>query len=221
MLRHHLKYFAGYVGLKINYFSLLHFYMLRMGARKNAHNAFACMDTRINTSESVMCIFPGTHSKHIQVQKGKIVDFQTYMTGEVFQVMSQHSILKDTLPAFNNELPINKTDARAFCQGIGHSGVSNLLHTLFTVRSNLLFEYLTKEENFFYLSGLLIGTELRSLKDNGGGRIVLCSGSNVFHLYELAVQELNLLDRTIVMAPDIIDNVAMEGHLKLFQNHRG
>jgi 2-dehydro-3-deoxygalactonokinase len=181
----------------------------------------ASMDTGINTSKSATCIFPGTHSKHIKVQNGKIVDFQTYMTGEVFQVMSQHSILKDTLSASNNELPIDKPDAQAFCQGIRQSGASNLLHTLFTVRSNQLFEHVTKEENFFYLSGLLIGTELRSLKDNGGERIVLCSGSNVFHLYELAIQELNLLDRTVVIAPDIIDNVAMEGHLKLFQNHGG
>ncbi len=52
MLRHHLKYFAGHVGLKINYFSLLHFYMFRVGARKNAHNAFACIDPGIHACQA-------------------------------------------------------------------------------------------------------------------------------------------------------------------------
>src|SRR5260221_852342 len=181
----------------------------------------ASMDTMMNAKEGVICIFPGTHSKHIKIQKGKMVDFQTYMTGEVFHVMTHHSILKDTLSPHRNDRAMDKMEKHAFCRGIRQSRISNLLHTLFTVRSIRLFELLTKEANFFYLSGHLICTELRSLLDNGGIRIMLCSGSNVFHLYELAIQELNLLDRTIVMAPDIIDNVAMEGHLKLFQNHGG
>ena len=40
----------------------------------------------------LVCI-PGTHSKWVKIEAGAIVEFSTYMTGELFSVISQHSIL--------------------------------------------------------------------------------------------------------------------------------
>ncbi len=175
-------------------------------------------DDKAHTAGDIICIFPGTHSKHIKIVNGKVVDFQTYMTGELFHVMTHHSILKDSILG-NNKQVLTEIDREAFCHGVRESGKTHLLQTLFSVRINQLFEYLTKEENFFYLSGLLIGTELRSLQNNRDMRIMLCSGSNVFHLYKFAIQELGLLDQTDFIAPDRMDKVAIAGQIKVFENY--
>jgi 2-dehydro-3-deoxygalactonokinase len=175
------------------------------------------IDENAYTRENVTCIFPGTHSKHIQIVNGEIVDFKTYITGELFHVMTHHSILKDSVLEHRDQM-LTDIDHDAFCHGVKQSGKSNLLQTLFSVRINQLFEHLTKEENFFYLSGLLIGTELRTLR-NASNSIMLCSGSSVFHLYEFAIRELGLIDQTVFVAPDTMDKVAMEGQLKVFENY--
>ena len=46
------------------------------------------------------CIFPGTHSKHLHIQQGTLIRFDTYMTGELFDVMRRHSILRDSVDYF-------------------------------------------------------------------------------------------------------------------------
>jgi len=47
--------------------------------------------------DSATLVLPGTHSKWVQVQGGRVTQFQTFMTGEVFALMSQHSILGKTM----------------------------------------------------------------------------------------------------------------------------
>ncbi|MEL6943659.1 MAG: 2-dehydro-3-deoxygalactonokinase, partial [Bacteroidota bacterium] len=47
--------------------------------------------------DACVCILPGTHSKHIWLEEKVVTDFQTYMTGECFQLMSQQSILKQSV----------------------------------------------------------------------------------------------------------------------------
>lgn len=176
------------------------------------------IDEKIYTAGDITCIFPGTHSKHIKLVKGKVVDFQTHMTGELFHLMTHYSILKDSVLKSNRQL-MTEIDREAFCHGVRQSRVPQLLQILFTVRTNQIFEHLTKEENFFYLSGLLIGTELRGLQNNKDTRIMLCSGSNIFQLYEFAIQELGLADQTVFIAPDRMEKVAIEGQIKVLANY--
>ncbi len=80
--------------------------------------------------DSATLVLPGTHSKWVQVHSGRVTQFQTFMTGEVFALMSQHSILGKTMDlqgAF---------DEATFLQGVDqsqHSG--SALHQLFAVRN--------------------------------------------------------------------------------------
>ncbi|MDP4214277.1 MAG: 2-dehydro-3-deoxygalactonokinase, partial [Bacteroidota bacterium] len=159
--------------------------------------------------EIVICIFPGTHSKHVQVLDGKIVDFKTYMTGELFDLISGSSILKEAVsPGVHDITP---DDFEAFDQGIVRSVTSNILHSLFSVRVNDLFKLFGKEQNYQYLSGLLIGTELRDLLENDPGRIQLCSGSNLYPLYQRGLEKLNLKAKTSFISPELMDSSAVEG----------
>ncbi|MDP4250992.1 MAG: 2-dehydro-3-deoxygalactonokinase [Bacteroidota bacterium] len=169
--------------------------------------------------EIVICIFPGTHSKHVQVLDGKIVDFKTYMTGELFDLISGSSILKEAVsPGVHDITP---DDFEAFDQGIVRSVTSNILHSLFSVRVNDLFKLFGKEQNYQYLSGLLIGTELRDLLENDPGRIQLCSGSNLYPLYQRGLEKLNLKAKTSFISPELMDSSAVEGQIKIFQQYYG
>jgi 2-dehydro-3-deoxygalactonokinase len=79
-------------------------------------------------------VLPGTHSKWAQVRDGRVATFKTYMTGEFYALLSQHSILAKTLMA---NAPL---DADAFAHGVtvARTG-SGLLHNAFTARTLSLF----------------------------------------------------------------------------------
>lgn len=112
-------------------------------------------------SQGHIYIFPGTHPKHIEVKDGQIKTFKTYMTGEVFSLLSAKSILSVSV-AENREFHAEK-NIHCFEKGVRESIHSNLLHSCFLVRTNQLFKKLSPEENYHYLSGLLIGNELKDL----------------------------------------------------------
>jgi 2-dehydro-3-deoxygalactonokinase len=117
-------------------------------------------------------LFPGTHSKHILVRDGKAIAFKTYMTGEVFGLLSRHSILAASVAAPDPaaaDPAVTPTDPAtapgdAFYAGVAEAARgSSLLHNAFLTRTNQLFNKYSKEDNYHFLSGLLIGDELREL----------------------------------------------------------
>jgi len=111
--------------------------------------------------EDQLFIFPGTHSKHINVKNREVVDIATYMTGEFFELLSKKSVLSNNVEE-NHDL-LNSDNLKSFEKGVADSLDSNVLHSSFMVRTNQLFGKLSKQENYQYLSGLLIGTELKEL----------------------------------------------------------
>ncbi len=104
---------------------------------------------------------PGSHSKWVEVVDGCITHFDTFMTGEVFAVLSEHSILGRTQQqgaAF---------DAQAFDRGVqiaqSADGELGVLSTLFSARTLGLTGELSPTAQADYLSGLMIGHELVAL----------------------------------------------------------
>jgi 2-dehydro-3-deoxygalactonokinase len=138
--------------------------------------------------DTAILVLPGTHSKWVQVQAGRILNFKTFMTGELFALLSQHSILGKTLDlkgAF---------DEAAFLQGIDQSQQpGSVLHHLFAVRTLGLFERMSSTALPSYLSGLLIGEELRTQAQSTGSNPVILIGSEALTLrYTLALQHLGI-----------------------------
>ncbi|HYL19428.1 MAG TPA: 2-dehydro-3-deoxygalactonokinase [Burkholderiales bacterium] len=106
---------------------------------------------------SVWVCLPGTHSKWARLEDRRIVEFSTHMTGEVFAIMRQHSIL-------GRMMREAQVDEEAFADGVVRArDAGGLLHHLFGVRSAGLFGQLADESSASYLSGLLIGHELASI----------------------------------------------------------
>ncbi|KHL59498.1 2-dehydro-3-deoxygalactonokinase [Xanthomonas cannabis] len=136
--------------------------------------------------EHVACL-PGTHSKWARIANGQLTGFATVMTGELYAVLRQHSILGKLMDDDHAEL-----DAAAFLQGVDRSADSGgLSHHLFGTRTLGLFERLSSAALPSYLSGLLIGHELR--EHRGDHAIVHLVGSPALaQRYALALQHLGV-----------------------------
>jgi len=115
---------------------------------------------------SATFVLPGTHSKWVTAEQGRITRFATYMTGEVFDVLRRHSILGRTMSD-----GVVRPDNASFIDGVeaGLNGGSGLLHRLFEVRSLALFDRLSALDGQSYLSGLLIGSEIAGARETATG----------------------------------------------------
>jgi 2-dehydro-3-deoxygalactonokinase len=112
-------------------------------------------------------VLPGTHSKWVDVTGRRITRFATFMTGEFYALLRQHSILARTLPG---DEPA--ADEQAFAQGVNQSlQGEGLLHNAFSTRTLALFKLMDGAQLHSYLSGLLIGEELRSQSLQAGETI--------------------------------------------------
>jgi 2-dehydro-3-deoxygalactonokinase len=109
--------------------------------------------------ERVLAVLPGTHCKWALVEKGRLVDFATYMTGEMYDVLLNHSILgRLAQPAALKPGP-------AFAQGVTRGlGPGGLSHDLFGARTLALMGQLAPRDVPDWLSGLLIGRELHNAR---------------------------------------------------------
>ena len=147
------------------------------------------MGCLIEKDQKQLFVFPGTHSKHVIVENGQITSFQTYMTGEFFNLLSVNSILSKSISIEN--VTGEEFNRPAFEKGVSDSLHTSLLHQSFMVRTNDLFQRFTKKENYWYLSGLLIGTELKDLFETNSEVITIVSEGKFASLYETACNILN------------------------------
>ena len=130
-----------------------------------------------------LLVLPGTHSKWAHVQGGKIQHFSTFMTGEFYALLRQHSILSRTLPAVDDAI-----DWSAFDQGLALANRStSLLQSAFSVRVLSLFDRLPAASRSSYLSGLVIGEELRAQVLSSSSNVVLVGADALTQRYERAL----------------------------------
>jgi 2-dehydro-3-deoxygalactonokinase len=111
----------------------------------------------LGDGDHVVCL-PGTHSKWVALRHRRFVSFSTHMTGELFALLKQHSILGRLMSESN-------ANAAAFDDYFDKGVVrardaGGLPHHLFGVRAEGLFGRLPAEAASHYLSGLLIGHEI-------------------------------------------------------------
>ena len=149
----------------------------------------AAVLTNMQHEDDALFIFPGTHAKHVLVKKGMVAGFKTYMTGEVFCQMFSNSILAQSVTPHHDHEGSSK---EAFIKGVKEGSDGNVLHQMFKVRINGMFNRLNKEENFSYFSGMLIGAELKDLHSLQKNRIILCGSGEMMKAYQLALQSLNI-----------------------------
>ena len=145
----------------------------------------------INGDEQLF-IFPGTHSKHVKVKDTVVRDFKTFMTGELFDLLSNKSMLAASLEKSDD---LAETDMEQFKKGVNESVSANLLNNIFHIRTNQLFDKLNKKENYFYLSGLLIGEELKDIQKEKYKYVTVVSSGILSTLYSEALSALGFQNK--------------------------
>lgn len=162
-------------------------------------------------------LLPGTHAKHLHVVRGRIVDFQTYMTGELFELLGRQSSLQHStgrnLAGASQALSLEGPLVEPFCDGVDEGAHRPLPAALFQVRTRQLLHGGSLAANTAYLSGLLIGAELASLEQRWPGSmpIVLAGGHRLHEPYHTALHTLGLDTRTTAIAPSDVDRLSALG----------
>lgn len=149
--------------------------------------------------DGTICL-PGTHSKWVQISAGEVVSFQTFLTGEMFALLSQQSVLRHGMAG-------EGWDEAAFDTGVaeGMARPERMAASLFRLRAEGLIADLGPVAARARLSGLLIGAELAAAKAYWlGTRVTLVGSSTLTGLYRralgaqgLAPEVLNAKDCTI------------------------
>ena len=128
-------------------------------------------------------VLPGTHSKWVTVTGQRITDFSTWMTGEFYALLRQHSILARTMADGDAA-----HDGLAFDAGVLHAlNGPGLLHTAFNARTLSLFGRMGPDALPSYLSGLVIGEELKSQPLQVGDTVVAVGTDTLTARYEQAL----------------------------------
>lgn len=169
-------------------------------------------------ADQVVCM-PGTHSKWATVSDGVVTGFSTYMTGELFEVISKHSVLSHSLigaERFDGDRP-------AFVDALvtafkAPQKVSNLL---FAARSGMLLEGLTPTDAAARLSGTLIGLEIAGgLSElRADATIQLVASGRLGQLYEGAFAALSLTYQGIDADEAVRRGLAAAAHKILLADH--
>lgn len=122
--------------------------------------------------DGVICL-PGTHTKWVHISAGEIVSFRTFMTGELFALLSQQSVLRHTVAG-------DGWDAEAFTDAVstGMSNAAELAARLFSIRAEGLLNDLHADQARARLSGLLIGAELTAARPYWLGQHVALIGDD-------------------------------------------
>ncbi len=120
--------------------------------------------------DGVACL-PGTHTKWAHVSAGEIVSFRTFMTGEVFELLSRHSVLRHGLG--------DGWDSSAFDEAVSESmsRPEAIAARLFSIRAEMLLNDLAPAAARARLSGLLLGIELAAAKSYWLGRRIALIGA--------------------------------------------
>ena len=149
-------------------------------------------------------VLPGTHSKWATVEQGRVMQFRSFMTGEVYALLSQHSILSRTLP------PDAPWHEAGFRHGVLLAQQTpSVLSSIFATRTLALFDTLPAEQHPSFLSGLLIGEELRAMPTQTGRTLLLVGNAALSLRYQCALQALGL------QAQSLGDEATWAGHLAL------
>lgn len=124
-----------------------------------------------------LVVLPGTHSKWIRIEEGNIVDFRTYLTGELFEIIRNHSTLSKATDSSAKLLT-----SADFLKGLD-SDSKNLTHDLFTIRADWL-QGKSEEASKEYLSGLLIGSEIKSAKVwSAASKVTIVASESLSDIY--------------------------------------
>jgi 2-dehydro-3-deoxygalactonokinase len=166
---------------------------------------FGAIESALIPATALVC-HPGTHNKWIIVEGGRVADFQTVMTGEMFNLLKSQGILAEFM---DGEVAAGE----AFRKGVRRGLEQNVLTAeLFSVRARVLLGDLEREDAADFVSGLLIGLDLNvGLRQARGAEFIIMGRPDLARLYEVAAAEAGRSSRTVDGAEAFIEGAIAIG----------
>lgn len=166
-------------------------------------------------NRETLLILPGTHAKHLDARDGRICSLRTFMTGELYAILTTHSILRHTV-----EEPETLDGLEdAFLDGVRAASRDGLSGGLFAARTRQVLGGKAPRENGAYLSGLLLSAELEPVRGHGG-EILVAAAAVLGDMYHRAAAELGI-ERLETVDERSLELSVPAGHALLEKNFRG
>ncbi|HEX3314956.1 MAG TPA: 2-dehydro-3-deoxygalactonokinase, partial [Gemmataceae bacterium] len=144
----------------------------------------------LSGQDSGLFLLPGTHSKWADVRAGRIVSFRTFMTGEVFAALKDHTILGRLM----RDDSASTVDTAVFARGVAEAAAlpsaGSLLNRIFAARTYGLMDKLDDVALGDYLSGLLIGAEIADATRGHRGPVTIIASPLLAGRYNVALRQL-------------------------------
>jgi len=143
-----------------------------------------------------VAIMPGTHSKWAWLENGRLVRFATAMTGELFDVLRTHSVLRHSLGG--DQMGPATEDGVAAGLDAGLASPERVTSLLFRTRAASLLSARGADWCAGYLSGLLVGTEIGGNRDSlGDGTVALIGSDRLCRLYGAGLARVGVASETV------------------------
>lgn len=144
----------------------------------------------------VVCM-PGTHCKWVRLDGRRVEGFTSAMTGEVFEVLKLHSVLRHSFAGEAD--PADRALGLADGLAEGIAAPDKLMTRLFRVRAASLLSDRQAGWCAGYLSGLLVGSEIGGQRDWIGrdGEIPLIGGEALARIYAQGLSMIGLASRRV------------------------
>lgn len=167
------------------------------------------LEQQLKQYKKGILLLPGTHSKHLAYDNGIYTHLKNYMTGELFEILSKKSILVNSVSTSSSTIL-----EKPFLEGVQLGLQGQLSASLFSIRAKDLLQTKTKEENYYFLSGLLIGDEISYLEQTTEN-IFLVAPDPVFSLYKIALQQIINPKQLILLDDNVLENALLLGQKKI------
>ncbi len=135
--------------------------------------------------EGLVCM-PGTHCKWARLEGGAVTGFQSFLTGELFSLLSGYSILRHAMPEKGRILPDDPAFTAALDEALADPAA--FMGQLFPIRAGQLLGFRSPEESFARLSGLLIGAEVGRQVAGNSAPVILVGQEGLGALYAEALR---------------------------------
>lgn len=163
------------------------------GEETQIFGALSCL----GLSDATFCL-PGTHSKWALAKDGGCIDFATYFTGELYSVLTRHSLLGRLMAS--SEGADGQLLPAGFERGlVTAKATEGLSGSLFATRADILSGLMTDAEGAGYLSGLLIGAEIREALPRfaPAGPVTVVGAHGLVPLYRAALEDAGAAVETV------------------------
>ena len=174
--------------------------------------------------ERCLLILPGTHSKHVRIENSRIVEWRTFMTGELFEVLGRHSLLRASLDLAARHAEASRFEASdsAFAEGVRTARERGLAATLFKVRTRAVLHGVSAHENTAFFSGLLIGAEILEMARSGDGAAILAGNGATAQSYRRAMDLVfPSTAEWIQLPPEEVERATVVAHALFLERESG